>query len=308
MAYLALAYTILQSYMRDIGENIKLILTSAYDLHGVIRLLRQTPEVDSSLNLPPLKIRGGEVRFADIDFQYPAKAAPIFKQLSLTINAGERVALIGPSGGGKTSFIRLLQCLYPIQGGHIYIDRQDLALHSRHSLRSALALVPQEPILFHRTLRENIAYARPEASTFEVEAAAQKAQIHEFILSLPEQYETLVGERGIKLSGGERQRVAIARAILADRPILILDEATSSLDSKSERAIQEALHTLMSGRTSIIIAHRLSTLLDADRIVVFDQGQIVEIGTHQELLAKAGGIYANLLDIQTGSRLKPGKV
>ncbi len=300
MAYLAFAYTIMQSYMRDVGENIKNLLTSSYDLHGVIELLREEPEVSINTVYPELSIKRGEIVFDQVEFTYPDKVAPIFTDLSITINAGERVALVGHSGGGKTSFIRLLQCLYPIQQGHIYIDGQDITLGSRRSLRSAIGLVPQDPILFHRTLRENIAYAKPSASDAEIHAAARKAHIEEFILNLPLQYDTLVGERGIKLSGGERQRIAIARAILADRPILILDEATSSLDSESERAIQEALHTLTHGRTSIMIAHRLSTILDADRILVFDSGKIVEQGSHEQLVKRENGIYANLFKLQSG--------
>ena len=194
------------------------------------------------------------------------------------------MALVGHSGSGKTTFIRLLQCLYNVQGGRILIDGQCIADGDRDSLRSAIALVPQDPILFHRTLGENIAYARPDATFEEIRNAARQAHIDDFINKLPQRYETLVGERGIKLSGGERQRIAIARAILADRPILIFDEATSSLDSVNERAIQEGLHSLTHGRTSIMIAHRLSTILDADRILVFDAGRIVEEGTHEQLL------------------------
>lgn len=300
MAYLAFAYTIMQSYIRDVGENIKNLLTSSYDLHGVIELLREGPEVSIDANMPKLHINQGEIIFDHIDFTYPDKTIPIFKNLSVKIRAGERIALVGHSGGGKTSFIRLLQCLYPIHNGHIYIDGQDINHGSRNSLRSAIGLVPQDPILFHRTLRENIAYAKPSATDAEIAAAAQKAHIEHFILSLPEQYKTLVGERGIKLSGGERQRIAIARAILADRPILILDEATSSLDSESERAIQDALHTLTHGRTSIMVAHRLSTILDADRILVFETGKIIEEGSHQQLIKKENGIYANLFKLQSG--------
>lgn len=300
MAYLAFAYTIMQSYIREVGENIKNILTSSYDLHAVIALLQEAAEVKDTSTHPMLDIRQGEIVFDNISFTYPGKITPIFKNLSITIHAGERVALIGHSGGGKTSFIRLLQCLYTIQEGRIFIDGQDITQGSLHSLRSAIALVPQDPILFHRSLRENIAYAKPDATPAEIHAAAKQAHIDDFILQLPEQYETLVGERGIKLSGGERQRIAIARAILADRPILILDEATSSLDSKSERAIQEALHTLTYGRTSIIIAHRLSTILDADRILVFDAGRIVEEGSHAELVMKKHGLYANLFKLQSG--------
>lgn len=303
MAYLAFAYTIMQSYIRDVGENIKNILTSSYDLHGVIALLRETPE-ESDVNAHvDLNIRCGDIVFDQVSFTYPDKIKPIFKNLSVHIRAGERVALVGHSGGGKTSFIRLLQGFYPVQAGHIFIDGQDIAFGSRHSLRSKIALVSQDPILFHRSLRENIAYAKPNATQEEVVAAAKQAHIEDFIMSLPERYETLVGERGIKLSGGERQRIAIARAILADRPILILDEATSSLDSKSERIIQETLQTLIFGRTSIMIAHRLSTILNADRILVFDKGCIVEEGSHAELILKENGIYAHLFKLQSGGFL-----
>lgn len=299
MAYLAFAYTIMQSYIRDVGENIKNLLTSSYDLHGVIELLHEKPEVCPKVTLPELNVRHGEIIFDKINFTYPDKSIPIFKDLSVTIRAGERIALVGHSGSGKTSFIRLLQCLYPIQRGRILIDGQDIAQHSPSSLRRAIALVPQDPILFHRTLKENIAYAKPSATIVEIQDAARKAHIEDFILKLPEKYETLVGERGIKLSGGERQRIAIARAILADRPILILDEATSSLDSESERAIQDALYTLTHGRTSIMIAHRLSTILDADRILVFDSGKIIEEGSHDQLIEK-NGLYATLYKLQSG--------
>lgn len=298
MAYLAFAYTILQSYIREVGENIKSFLTSSYDLHGVIALQNEPPETEGSAL--DLDIKHGEIVFDQVSFTYPGKVKPIFQDLSVKIKPGERVALIGHSGGGKTSFIRLLQCLYPIQNGHISVDGQDIALGSRQSLRSAIALVPQDPILFHRTLRENIAYGKPTATLEEIHQAAEKAHIDDFIMGLPDKYETLVGERGIKLSGGERQRIAIARAILADRPILILDEATSSLDSKSEKAIQGALEALTVGRTSIMIAHRLSTILDADRILVFDNGQIVESGSHKELIKNKDGIYANLFKLQSG--------
>jgi len=300
MAYLAFAYTIMQSYIREVGENIKNLLTSSYDLHAVIHLLRETPEVNKSSANPEYSINRGEIVFDKVQFTYPGKSKPIFTGLSVKIRAGERVALIGHSGGGKTSFIRLLQRLYAIQEGHIFIDGQDIALGSLHSLRSAIALVPQDPILFHRTLRENIAYAKPDATQEEISFAAQQAHIDDFIRGLPQQYETLVGERGVKLSGGERQRIAIARAILADRPILIMDEATSSLDSESERAIQDALHTLITGRTSIMIAHRLSTILNADRILVFDGGHILEEGTHAELVERENGIYAHLFKLQSG--------
>ena len=300
MAYLAFAYTILQSYVRDPVDNIKNILTSSYDLHAVIALLREDPEVAPTPVLPALDIRRGEIAFDQVRFTYPGKSTPVFENLSVVIRSGERVALVGHSGSGKTTFVRLLQCLYGIQSGHIRIDGQDIAHGSRTSLRSAIALVPQDPILFHRTLAQNIAYGNSAATPQAIHEAAVQAHIASFIMGLPQKYDTLVGERGIKLSGGERQRIAIARAILADRPILILDEATSSLDSQNERAIQEALQSLTHGRTSIMIAHRLSTILDADRILVFDTGRIVEAGTHNELILNAGGIYAGFFKLQSG--------
>jgi ATP-binding cassette subfamily B protein len=300
MAYLAFAYTIMQSYIRELGENIKNLLTASYDLHAIIRIMAEQPEVPSTPALPPLAIDKGAIAFEGVKFTYPGKDLPIFDGLSVSIRAGERVALVGHSGSGKTSFVRLLQLLYPVQEGRILIDGQEIVKGSRHSLRSAISLVPQDPILFHRTLRENIAYAKTDASMDEIRNAARLAHIDAFIEELPQGYETLVGERGLKLSGGERQRIAIARAILADRPILILDEATSSLDSASEKAIQDALHTLTHGRTAIIIAHRLSTILDADRILVFDKGKIVEEGTHVQLVQKPDGIYAEFFRLQSG--------
>jgi ATP-binding cassette, subfamily B, bacterial len=300
IAYLAFAYNIVQSYIRELGENIKNLLTASYDLHAIIWIMREPPEVAVEPELPALSIKHGAITFDKARFIYPGKSEPIFDDFSMTIRAGERVALVGHSGSGKTSFVRLLQMLYPLDAGRILVDGQDISGGSRHSLRSAISLVPQDPILFHRSLKENIAYTKTDASMDDIKRAAKLAHIHEFIETLPQGYETLVGERGIKLSGGERQRIAIARAILADRPILILDEATSSLDSASERAIQDALHALTRGRTAIMIAHRLSTILDADRIIVFDKGQIVEEGTHDELVKRPDGIYAGFFKLQSG--------
>lgn len=217
--------------------------------------------------------------------------------LSIDIRAGERVGLVGRSGSGKTTFIKLVQRLYDLSGGRILIDGQDIAKATQQSLRSQIAVVQQEPILFHRTLAENIAYGRPEADMAAIEQAARLANAHDFILRLPKGYGTLVGERGVKLSGGERQRVALARAFLADAPVLILDEATSSLDSESEGLIQQAMERLMNGRTSIVIAHRLSTVRNFKRILVFDRGEIVEQGNHGSL-TRAGGIYRWLFERQ----------
>jgi ATP-binding cassette subfamily B protein len=233
-----------------------------------------------------------------VRFHYRGHDRPLFAGLDVAIAPGERVALVGRSGSGKTTFTKLLQRLHEIQGGRILIDGQDIARATLASLREAIALVPQEPVLFHRSLAENIAYARPQASQAEIERAAALAHADRFIDRLPQGYATLVGERGVKLSGGERQRVAIARAILADRPILVLDEATSSLDSEAERLIQDALEHLMAGRTTIVIAHRLSTVRAADRILVFEQGRIVEQGSHAALLARADGAYRRLWRMQ----------
>lgn len=300
MAYLVLAYTILQSYIRNAGDNIKTLLTASYDLHAVMALMDENPSVADVPGAKELRVTNGAIKFDNVTFIYPNKTEPVFKDISIFIRAGERIALIGPSGSGKTTFVRLIQRLYDVHDGTITIDGQAITEVTQQSLRSAIAVVPQDPILFHRSIKENIAYGRSNASFEEICSAAQQANIADFIMTLPQTYDTLVGERGIKLSGGERQRVAIARAILSNRKILILDEATSSLDSASERAVQDAIHTVTHGRTSIIIAHRLSTIRDADRILVFDQGRIAEEGTHNDLLNKVNGIYAKLYKMQSG--------
>src|SRR5690606_18868805 len=220
--------------------------------------------------------RAGVIAFDAVAFGYKNAAEPLYSDFSLEIAAGETVALVGPTGSGKSTFVKLVQRLYDVNGGAIRIDGQDVRDVTQASLRQSIALVPQDPALFHRSLRENIAYARPDASLDEVIDAAKRARAHEFIEKLPQGYETEVGERGVKLSGGERQRVALARAFLADAPILILDEATSSLDVETERQVQAAMAELKQGRTTIVIAHRLSTIREADRILVFNAGRIVE--------------------------------
>ncbi|WP_354297725.1 ABC transporter ATP-binding protein [Phenylobacterium koreense] len=217
----------------------------------------------------------------------------------MAVAPGERIALVGATGAGKSTFVKLVQRLYDLQGGRILIDGQDIARVSQTSLRQAIAVVPQDPALFHRSIAENIAYARPDATPNEVMLAAKRARADEFISRLPNGYDTPVGERGVKLSGGERQRVAIARAFLADAPILVLDEATSSLDVETERQVQAAMEELMVGRTTIVIAHRLSTIRGADRILVFDKGRIVEEGGHNELIDR-GGAYARLHAVTEG--------
>ena len=224
-------------------------------------------------------------------------------RLTLNIRAGERVGLVGHSGSGKSTFVKLIQRLYDVTGGRITIDGQDIAAVTQASLRRQIAVVAQEPVLFHRTLAENIAYANPAASQATIERAARLANAHDFIVRLPRGYATLVGERGVKLSGGERQRVALARAFLADAPILILDEATSSLDSHSETLIQDAMERLMQGRTCIVIAHRLSTVRALDRILVFDRGRIAEEGSHADLMQRAG-IYRDLFTHQAAGLLE----
>jgi len=243
----------------------------------------------------------GDISFDKVDFWYKG-SDPLFQQLSLSITSGEKVGLVGFSGSGKTSFVHLILRLYDVTGGVISIGGQDISAVTQSSLREHIAMIPQDPSLFHRSLMDNIRYSRPDATDEEVIEASKQAHAHEFITQLPEGYESLVGERGIKLSGGQRQRVAVARAILKNAPLLILDEATSQLDSVTEHLIQESLWGLMQGRTTLIIAHRLSTLLQMDRILVFDKGSIVEDGTHKELL-KQGGLYKTLWDAQVGGFL-----
>jgi ATP-binding cassette subfamily B protein len=240
----------------------------------------------------------GEIAFDRVSFRYGGQSSALYRDFSLVLKGGERVGLVGPSGSGKSTFVKLIQRLHDIDQGEIRIDGQNIAMLTQESLRSAISLVPQEPLLFHRSLGENIAYGRPGASRDEIVKAAIKAHAHDFIMALPDGYDTLVGERGVKLSGGERQRVALARAVLADARILIFDEATSSLDSISEALMQQALEDVIEDRTTIIVAHRLSTVQKVDRILVFDRGRIVEQGTHAELLARPNGHYQGLFRSQ----------
>ncbi len=248
-----------------------------------------------------LKTAGGEIVWNKVNFNFSNNN--VFTDFELNIPAKQRIGLVGSSGAGKTTFVSLMLRQHDIESGQILIDGQDISKVTQDSLRSNIALVPQEPSLFHRTIRENIAYAKPDASLEEVIEAAKKAQAHEFISKLTYGYDTMVGERGVKLSGGQKQRVAIARAILKDAPILILDEATSALDSESEQEIQKALHVLMEGKTVIAIAHRLSTLSEMNRIIVLEEGKIIEDGNHYELLEK-GGQYSNLWSHQAGGFLQ----
>lgn len=258
------------------------------------------PRVTDVAKPLPFTVNQAQIEFRDVGFMYQdAKDNKVFEHLNLTIRPGEKIGLVGHSGGGKTTITKLLLRFMDIQDGQILVDEQDIALIRQHQLRQAITYVPQEPLLFHRTLADNISYGKPSASQTEIIKVAKMAHAHEFIEQLPHGYDTLVGERGVKLSGGQRQRIAIARAMLKDAPILLLDEATSALDSESEKLIQDALWKLMEGRTAIVIAHRLSTIQKMDRIVVLDEGKIVEQGTHKELV-KSGGTYADLWNHQSG--------
>ncbi len=248
-----------------------------------------------------LKTDKGKIEWDAVTFGYEGRT--VFKDFALTIEPGQRVGLVGSSGAGKTTFVSLLLRQHELDSGSISIDGQNIADVTQDSLREHIAVVPQEPMLFHRTIKENIAYGKPNATQNEIIAVAKKAHAHEFIHSLDEGYETLVGERGVKLSGGQKQRIAIARAMLKNAPILVLDEATSALDSESEVEIQKALHELMEGKTVIAIAHRLSTLREMDRIIVLESGHIIEDGTH-DTLTKAGGTYARLWEHQAGGFLQ----
>lgn len=270
------------------------------DAAPIVRILNLPQTVTDHEKASKLNLTKSDIVLQDVNFAYSDHSDdPVFSKLNLIIPAGQRIGLAGHSGGGKTTLTKLLLRFADVDGGKILIDNQDIAKVTQSSLRLAIAYVPQDPFLFHRSLRDNIAYGRPGASDAEILAAAKKAHAMEFIAKLPNGLDTVVGERGVKLSGGQRQRIAIARAILKDAPILILDEATSALDSESEELIQASLGELMKGRTSVVIAHRLSTIAKLDRIIVLDQGDIIEDGTHSELIAK-NGVYANLWKRQSG--------
>lgn len=280
------------------GRQFQAIYNSLADASEMVETMETPLEIKDKRGARHLAVDEGEVWFDDVSFSFHDKT-PVLHQFNLTIAGGERVALVGPSGAGKSTVTKLLLRLYDVDDGSIQIDKQDISKVTQDSLRDAIAFVPQEPVLFHRTLMENIRYGWRDATDEQVIEAAKKAHCHEFISQLPDGYNTLVGERGIKLSGGERQRVAIARAILKDAPILVLDEATSSLDSESEAYIQDALETLMQGKTVIVIAHRLSTIMKMDRIVVMEKGAIVAQGTHLQLVNERG-LYQKLWSIQAG--------
>jgi ATP-binding cassette subfamily B protein len=249
----------------------------------------------------PLRRRASDVRFERVTFAH-AGAPPLFTALDLAVPSGTRLGLVGRSGGGKTTLTRLVLRMMDVQQGRILIGGQDISKLRQSDLRSLIGYVPQDPAMFHRTLRDNIAFARPDATDAQIRQAAQAAHVTEFADALPDGFDTMVGERGVKLSGGQRQRVALARAILRDAPILLLDEATSALDSESEILIQQALWRLMEDRTALVVAHRLSTVARMDQLVVMDHGAIIEKGTHAELL-RLGGTYARLWQHQSGGFL-----
>jgi len=266
------------------------------DMDDLLRLFERRPEVRDAPAAAELQATQGELCFEQVNFGYQPERQILF-DVNFTVPPGRKLAVVGASGAGKSTLARLLFRFYDVSGGRILIDGQDLRTVTQHSLRAAIGIVPQDTVLFNDTLEYNLAYARPGVSHAEIAAAAQMAQLHDFIAALPAGYDTVVGERGLKLSGGEKQRVAIARAILKRPRILIFDEATSALDSHSEQAILQALRAVAAEHTTLVIAHRLSTIVDADEILVLDQGRVCEQGSHRELLQQEG-LYARMWALQ----------
>lgn len=280
------------------------VYRSGGDMIEAIDLINTSHEILDTKDAKKLTVKKWAIHFDNVSFSYNEWTEEVLQNFNLSIRPGEKIALVGLSGSGKSTVMKLLFRLYDVTSGNISVDDQDISKVTQESLRHSLSMVPQDPILFHRTISENIAYAANNPSQKEIENASKHAFAHDFIQVLPEKYNTIVWERGVKLSGGERQRVALARAILANKPILIFDEATSALDSESEKYIQEGLHDVMQGRTTIVIAHRLSTIMQMDRIIVMGKWKIIEEWTHKELITKKNGAYKKLWDIQTGEFIK----
>ena len=288
-------------HLWDFGKSMVRFFKSLAEAQEMVDLFDQAPDILDVKNPEKCVISSGKINFNKVSFEY-MKGSVIFRDFNFEAMPGERIGLVGHSGSGKSTIVKMLLRFANVKSGEILIDGQNIAKITQDDLRSHISYVPQEPILFHRTIRENITYGRPEATQEEIIEVAKKAHAHEFILNLKDGYDTFVGERGVKLSGGERQRIAIARAMLKDSAILVLDEATSSLDSISESYIQDAFNELMKGKTTIVIAHRLSTVQKMDRIVVLEKARIAEEGTHKELIEK-NGVYADLWEHQTGGFL-----
>jgi len=289
---------LINGYLRDIGQHVRTVQRTVNDMDDVLEFRDAALQVADAAGARDIEVTSGRIAFESVTFRYAGATQALYEDFSLVIPAGQRVGLVGHSGAGKSTFVKLIQRMYDVDSGRILIDGQDVAQVTQKSLRRAIGLVPQDPVLFHRSLAQNIAYGRPQAEAAEIEEAARLAHVDLFVKGLRNGYDTLVGERGVKLSGGERQRVAIARAILAATPILVLDEATSSLDSVSEAYIREAIDRLSKGRTTLVVAHRLSTIQRLDRILVFDKGRIVEDGRHEDLMRRPGGVYRKLLETQ----------
>lgn len=295
IAFVVSALAMLDGYLRQIGNDVRSLQQAVNDAEELVDLMHEVPEKDvARLPAMTLPARAGELAFAHVSYKYDSAPTPLFTSLNVAIPAGQKVGLVGRSGSGKTTFVKLIQRIHEVSGGAITLDGVDIASVPLEQLRRQIALVPQEPNLFHRSLAENIAYARPNATKEDIHQAAKQAGAADFISRLAKGYATEVGERGVKLSGGERQRIAIARAFLSDAPVLVMDEATSSLDSEAEERVAEAAERLMEGRTTLVIAHRLATVERMDRILVFDQGSIVEDGTPAALMERKDGLYRGL--------------